>query len=82
MKHKITGKLREYFNCLKLNQKLKLLFLFCVLIPMMITDVIILANVYKSVAYDVETEMEQTARSVEYVLQNHMEYPANIAHNL
>ncbi len=82
MKHKIIGKLREYFNCLKLNQKLKLLFIFCVLIPMTVTDVIILANVYRSVAYDVETEMEQTARSVEYVLQNHMEYPANIAHNV
>ena len=82
MKPKIKGKLTHYLNTLKLNQKLKLLFLFCVLIPMAITDVIILANVYKSVAYDVETEMEQTARSVEYTLQNHMEYPANIAHNL
>ncbi|MBO4902704.1 MAG: sensor histidine kinase [Lachnospiraceae bacterium] len=76
------GKLRHYFNCLKLNQKLRLLFLFCVLIPMAITDIVILANVYKSVTYDMETEMEQTARSVEYTLQNHMEYPANIAHNL
>ena len=82
MKPKIKGKLTHYLNTLKLNQKLRLLFLFCVVIPMAITDVIILANVYKSVAYDVETEMEQTARSVEYTLQNHMEYPANIAHNL
>ncbi len=82
MKIRGMGKLKRYFNSLKLNQKLRLLFLFCVLIPMAITDVTILANVYKSVAYDVETEMEQTARSVEYTLQNRMEYPANIAYNL
>ncbi len=82
MKEKLRAGIREYLDTLKLNQKLRHLFVLCVLIPMTITDVIILTSAYRSVAYDVESELEQTATSVEYALQKHLEYPANIAHNL
>ena len=82
MKEKLRARIREYLDTLKLNQKLRHLFVLCVLIPMTITDVIILTSAYRSVVYDVESELEQTATSVEYALQKHLEYPANIAHNL
>ena len=49
---------------------------------MAITDIVILASVYRSVTHDVEAELSQTASAVEYTLQNQMEYPASIAHNL
>ena len=82
MKGKLKGKIIRYLNSLKLNRKLNLLFTFCVLIPMAITDIVILASVYRSVTHDVEAELSQTASAVEYTLQNQMEYPASIAHNL
>ena len=82
MKGKLKGKIIRYLNTLKLNRKLNLLFTFCVLIPMAITDIVILASVYRSVTHDVEAELSQTASAVEYTLQNQMEYPASIAHNL
>ena len=82
MKGKLKGKIIRYLNTLKLNRKLNLLFIFCVLIPMAITDIIVLANVYRNVTHDVEAEKAQTASAVEYTLQNQMEYPASIAHNL
>ena len=82
MKEKLKQKIRNYLNRLKLNQKLNQLFIFCVLTPMILSDIIILANVYRGVEADVKAEMEQTATSVEYALQKHLEYPANIAHNI
>ena len=82
MRGKLKGKIIRYLNTLKLNRKLNLLFTFCVLIPMAITDIIVLANVYRNVTHDVEAEKAQTASAVEYTLQNQMEYPASIAHNL
>lgn len=82
MRGKLKGKIIRYLNTLKLNRKLNLLFIICVLIPMAITDIIVLANVYRNVTHDVEAEKAQTASAVEYTLQNQMEYPASIAHNL
>ncbi|HAF25786.1 MAG TPA: signal transduction protein [Lachnospiraceae bacterium] len=82
MRGKLKEKIIRYLNSLKLNRKLNLLFTFCVLIPMAITDAVILGSVYRSVEHDVEAELSQTASAVEYTLQNQMEYPASIAHNL
>ncbi len=62
--------------------KLRFLFIFCVVIPLLITDVIMIGGIYRSVTLDVENEMERKASSVEYALQKHLEYPANIAHNI
>ncbi|MBR5376381.1 MAG: histidine kinase [Lachnospiraceae bacterium] len=75
-------KLKNYLNDLDMGGKLRFLFVFCVAIPLIITDVIMLAGVYRSVVYDVDSQMERTAASVEYALQKHLEYPANIAHNI
>ncbi|MBO4336871.1 MAG: sensor histidine kinase [Lachnospiraceae bacterium] len=72
----------DYLNGMRLRAKLKLLFAFGVMLPMVIMDVVILAKVYNDVALDVENELERTATSVEYALQKHIEYPANIAHNI
>lgn len=79
---KLFEKLKAYLNNLDMDGKLRFLFIFCVVIPLLIMDVIMLGGVYRSVAGDVENEMERKASSVEYALQKHLEYPANIAHNI
>ncbi len=75
-------RLKSYLNSLDMGGKLRFLFVFCVLIPLLVTDVIMLILVYRSVEFDLNYEMEKTATSVENVLQKHLEYPANIAHNI
>ena len=79
---KLFSKLKDYLNNLDMGGKLRFLFVFCVAIPLIITDVIMLFGVYRTVSRDVEYDMEKTATSVEYALQKHLEYPANIAHNI
>ncbi|MCR5652003.1 MAG: histidine kinase [Lachnospiraceae bacterium] len=79
---KLFNHLKDYLNKLDMGGKLRFLFVFCVAVPLLITNVIMLAGVYRSVASDVRADMERTATSVEYALQKHLEYPANIAHNI
>ena len=79
---KLRKHIKEYLIALRLRQKLRLLFAVCVMFPMIVTDAIILVNEYRNVAIEMEKEMEQTANTVEYTLQKHMEYPSNIAHNI
>ena len=72
----------RYLNNLKLGQKFRLLFLVGVLIPMVITDWMILSNIIEADKTNRRNEMEKCADAVEYALQEHLEYPVTIAHNL
>ena len=72
----------RYLNNLKLGQKLRLLFIVGVLIPMIITDWMILSNIIQADKTNRQNEMEKCADAVEYALQEHLEYPVTIAHNL
>ncbi|MBR3515681.1 MAG: histidine kinase [Lachnospiraceae bacterium] len=74
--------MNRFLNSLKLGQKLYLLFFVGVLIPMFITDWMILHNIIQSSRDTIQNEMEKCANAVEYGLQKHLEYPVTIAHNL
>ncbi len=74
--------MNRFLNNLKLGQKLYVLFIVGVLIPMFITDWMILHNIIQSSNDTVRNEMEKCANAVEYGLQKHLEYPVTIAHNL
>ena len=74
--------MNRYLNNLKLRQKFYLLFFVGVLIPMVITDWMILHNIIQSSNNTIQSEMEKCALAVEYGLQKNLEYPVTIAHNL
>ena len=72
----------RYLNSLKLGQKLHLLFLLCVLIPMLITDGIIIKNVQEASKINMGLDTEKTAYTTQYCLSNFLEYPVNVANNI
>ena len=72
----------RYLNSLKLGQKLHLLFLLCVLIPMLITDGIIIKNVQEANKINMGLDTEKTAYTTQYCLSNFLEYPINVANNI
>ncbi|MCR5250794.1 MAG: histidine kinase [Lachnospiraceae bacterium] len=74
--------MKGYLNNLKLRNKFYLLFFVGVLIPMVITDWMILHNIIQSSNNTLRSEMEKCALAVEYGLQKNLEYPVTIAHNL
>lgn len=72
----------KYLNSLKLGQKLHLLFFACVLIPMFLTDSIILMNVRDANRENMARDTEKTAYTTQYCLNNFLEYPVNVANNI
>ena len=72
----------KYLNSLKLGQKLHLLFFACVLIPMLLTDSIILMNVRDANRENMARDTEKTAYTTQYCLSNFLEYPVNVANNI
>ena len=56
----------KYLNSLKLGQKLHLLFFACVLIPMFLTDSIILMNVHEANRENMARDTEKTAYTTQY----------------
>ena len=72
----------KFLNNLKLGQKLRLLFIVGVLIPMITTDWMIVKNIIEATNNTRQNEMEKCANAVEYALVEHLEYPVTIARNL
>ena len=72
----------NFLNNLKLRNKFYLLFITGVLIPMILTDWMILSNIIDATKTSTQNEMEKSASAVEYAIQHHLEYPVTVAHNL
>ena len=72
----------RYLNSLKLAQKLHVLFFACVLLPMFLTDGIILYNVQEANKINMGLDTEKTAYTTQYCLSNFLEYPINVANNI
>ena len=72
----------QFLNSLKLGQKFHFLFLTGVLLPMFLTDGIIFYSSIRAINADLNNTREQTAATVEYCLQNYIQYPAAIADNI
>ncbi len=74
--------MNRFLNNLKLRKKFYLLYVVGVLIPMLLTDWFILRNILDARETAAQNEMEKSASAVEYALQQHLEYPVTVAHNL
>ena len=72
----------NFLNSLKLRKKFYLLFISAVLIPMFLTDWVIVRNIMETTNASTRNEMEKSASAVEYAIQQHLEYPVTVAHNL
>lgn len=64
----ITMRRRLTFNNLKISNKLLLIYMFCVLIPIIITDAIILSVVNQSAREKEEKELQYVVERIEYNL--------------
>ena len=72
----------SYLNKLTLRKKMVLLFVFCVLVPLVVTDGIVFYNVYRIGQITKMKELESDAEAVRYSIQEGLEYPASVIRNI
>ena len=72
----------NYLNKLTLRKKMVLLFVFCVLIPLVVTDGLVIYNVYRIAKITEMKELESDAEAVRYGIQEGLEYPASVIRNI
>ena len=78
----ILDRLENWMNDYKLKKKLELLYVFCVLIPLILTDGVILYNVILSEREKQLHEMENVASAVQYSLSSAVEHSASAAKSI
>lgn len=78
----LRDKLYDLLNDFKLNKKLAALFLFCVLIPLIVTDGLILYNAIRAEQTEKQHAMANEASAVQYTLSNSIEQAATIAKSI
>lgn len=71
--------IEDVLNNIKLKQKFLYVYVICVLIPLVVTDCIVLDSVYEREVESVTSEMEYVASLYEEELQNTIDYDAKIA---
>lgn len=79
---RLREKLENWMNDYKLKKKLQVLYIFCVLIPLVVTDGVILYNVIHSEQEEKQHEMENVASAVQYTLASTVEHSAATAKNI
>lgn len=79
---KLRSKINSYINRLSLKRKLMLLFVFCVLIPLFVTDSIVFYNLYKVNKITKEQELRSDAEAIKYGLIDELNYPSIIIQNI
>ena len=67
---------------MKLRNKLLLLFVVCVILPVIVTDGIVIYNVYRVYKFQRIQEVQSDALAVKYDLIDNLEYPAAIIRNI
>lgn len=80
--YRLKDKLERWLNDYKLKKKLQVLYLFCVLLPLFVTDGIILYTMIHSEQEKQQYEMADLANAVEYNLSRSVEYVAATANNI
>ena len=80
--YRLKDKLERWLNDYKLKKKLQVLYLFCVLLPLFVTDGFILYTMIHSEQAKQQYEMENAASAVEYNLSRSVEYVAATANNI
>lgn len=78
----IMEKLENRLNDYRLKKKLQVLYIFCVLFPLFVTDGVILYNLIQGERQRQQYEMENVASAVQYNLTNTVEHSAATAKNI
>ena len=79
---RILDKIADRMNNLRIRKKLYLLYVFCVLVPLIITDSVIIAIVVGADRSSLRHELENIASSVQYNLDTSIESAVNAAKSL
>jgi Putative regulator of cell autolysis len=82
MMHKLFLRVEKVFSRIKLRNKMILLFVCCVLIPLMVTDGLVFYNVYNMNKITKEQELSADAEAIRYGMVNFFEYPAILIQNI
>ena len=78
----LWDKLENWLNDYSLRKKLIILYLLCVLAPLILTDSAILYNVVRAEQSKLQSSMENDASAVQYMLTNSVEAAATTAKNI
>lgn len=79
---KLRKKFEKYLMSISLKKKLMLLFVFCVLIPLFITDGIVFYNMYKVNSITKQQELRSDAEAIKYSFVDSLNYPSKIIQNV
>ena len=80
--HRLVSRIERFFNRIRLRNKMILLFVFCVIIPLIVTDSIVFYNVYKMGEITKIQELSSDAEAIRYGMVNFFEYPAILIQNI
>lgn len=78
-RQKFIEKLYQHMNNITLSRKLTILYLFCVLLPLVVTDSIVLYIVVHNQQTKQQHAMENEANAIQYSLTNSFDYAAATA---
>ncbi len=78
-RQKMTYKFHQYMNNIALNRKLTILYVCCVLLPLVVTDSVVLYIVVNNQHTKQQHAMENEASAIQYSLTNSIEYAAATA---
>ena len=78
----LLQKLEKKLNDIKLKSKLRGLYIICMLIPLLLTDVVIIAAIVSNETNKQKHEMENVANSVRYNLESALNTPASLGTSL
>ena len=79
---RISGDVTSYLNNLKLRDKMIIMCVICVLLPIIVTDTIFFSLIYTAVKERQKSEMKNTLDSVESTIGNMSDYMTTAAVNL
>ena len=78
----IRTKLNNYMISISLKKKLVLLFIFCVLIPLIVTNGVVFYNLYRVNKIKKEQELRSDAEEVKFRFMEGLDYPSRIIQNV
>ena len=78
----LRTKLKKYLISISLKKKLMFLFLFCVLIPLILTNSVVFYNLYKVNKIKKEQELRSDAEEVKFRFIEGLDYPSRIIQNV
>ena len=82
IRKKLAGWLDHVMNDMSLRRKLILMYLLCMLLPLMVTDGIILTVLFRGEKASRQQEMKNTAEAISYSLSSRVEDAVHLARNI